>query len=293
MSNIDIYDLSGRKFEELALDFLQKQDDLSVIYAPENEYQDLGYDFKSFVKDDDGKQHNAAVEVKHRRNLRRSDLKRIAHNAERIKGEFEGFILVTSAVVNPDDITYFMDMLNNLGYSLVRVYQKNNIDQALDLQSSFMAQKIYKSKEKEKRNLAYAWFSMLIAILGLSFSIYSYIAPTQNNEGGLDSRIKNVEGALHNIKSLEKYLSEIKSDMEKTHLQSKKIQAEYEKSQVLKEMTDSQINAVREALGQDQTSWFMKILDYVLAFILGIAASVVASNIHDRIKRNKELDSPA
>jgi hypothetical protein len=292
MSTIDIYDLSGKKFEELALDFIQRQDDLSVIYTPENQYQDLGYDFKSFVKDDSGKQHNAAVEVKHRRNLSKKDLKRIAYNAERIKADFEGFILITSAVVNPDDIAYFMDVLNDIGYSLVRVYQKVNIDQALDLHSSFMAQKIFKSKEREKKNLLFAWFSMIITFLGLSISIYSYVDPQYENDSGLDSRIKNVEGALQSIKSLEKYLSDIKNDMKQTHLESKIIQTEYEKSQVLKEMTESQISAVRDALGQNKTPWWLKFLDYILAFILGIAASVVASNIHDRIKRNRELNSP-
>lgn len=252
----------------------------------------MGYDFKSFVKDEAGKQHHAAVEVKHRRNLSRKDLKRIAHNAERIKADFEGFILITSAVVNPDDIAHFMDELNNIGYSLVRVYQKVNIDQALNLHNSFMAQKIYKSKEKEKKSLFFAWLSMIITFLGLSISIYSYVAPQYENDSGLDSRIKNVEGALQSIKSLEKYLTDIKSDMNQTHLESKMIQAEYEKSQVLKEMTESQIDAVRDALGQNKTPWWLKFLDYILAFILGIAASVVASNIHDRIKRNRELNSP-
>jgi hypothetical protein len=293
MSNIDIYDLSGKKFEELALDFIQRQDDLSVIYTPENQYSDLGYDFKSFVKDDTGMQHNAAVEVKHRRSLSRKDLKRIAYNAERIKVDFEGFILITSAVINHDDLAFFMGLLNDIGYSLVRVYQKANIDQALDLNSSFMAQKIYKSKVKEKKNLTFAWFSIIITFLSLSISIYSYVAPQYENDSGLDSRIQNVEGALQSIKSLEKYLSDIKNDMKQTHLESKMIQAEYEKSQVLKDMTESQISAVRDALGQNKSPWWLKFLDYILAFIMGIAASIVASNIHDRMKRNTELNSPA
>ncbi|ELA9373120.1 hypothetical protein QUO16_004442 [Vibrio parahaemolyticus] len=292
MNRIDIYDLSGSKFEELAKEFLHRQSDLSLIYSPENDYMDLGYDFKAIIKGHDGKQHTAAVELKHRKHFSKSDLKRLAHNAERIKNDFEGYILVTSAAISHEDMTFFMDLLNEIGFSLIRVYEKINIDKALDMQSSSMAQKIYKSKERERKSLVFAWLSIFITVLGLSISIYSYFTVPLIESTGLDSRIEKVEGALQSIKSLESYLSDIKSDMEQTHIQTKVIQEEYEKSQVLKELTESQLNAVRGALDQNRTSWWLKLFDYFLAFILGIAASVVASNIHERIKRNKELNSP-
>ncbi|WP_227553602.1 hypothetical protein [Acinetobacter haemolyticus] len=81
--------------------------------------------------------------------------------------------------------------------------------------------------------------------------------------------------------------------MQKTQRESETIKREYEKSQELKQLTDDQQAAIRAAIGASSPPWWIKPLDYFFGFILGIGASVIASFIHERIKRNKALNSPA
>lgn len=292
MSSIDLYDISAKKFEELALDFVKAQDELSVIYSPETQYRDLGYDFKASFQDDIGNHHLAAIEVKHRKLLRKNDLNKIISNAERIKENFEIFILVTSAVIIDEHLSYLIESLEKIGYSVVRVYQKEHLDLAIELPKSLIAKRILEEKRASSLSRRLAMFSFLIGIIGSLVSVSSFFLPPQVENSTLDSRIQNVEGALKSINDLESYLSSIKMDMKETQVESQVIQKEYEKSQVLKELTEKQMSAVRSAIGNTKAPWWSKILDYVVGFAFGVGGSIVASFIYDKIKRNRELDAP-
>lgn len=289
MKNIDIYDLSQQKFEELALSFLQEQVDLISVEFPAPGKFDYGYDFSAKLNKKNETQLKIAIEAKHRKRLSKLDLNRIADSAAKIKGDFEGFILITSAKLSQDEQDFLTNRIQMAGYSFIRIYQGITFESLAKASNNKTIEKIIKSKKTEKLSLILG----SIAIAASLATIIPNFTPYIEEKKDLDARIGSVVGALDNIKNLEKQLFEIKTDMQKTQRESQKIQQEYEKSQALKLLTKDQQNALRAAIGVSIPPWWSKPLDYLLGFIVGIGASVVASIIHDKIKRNRVLNSPA
>ncbi|MGB5886179.1 MAG: restriction endonuclease [Acinetobacter venetianus] len=289
MIKIDIYDISVEKFEELAFNFLQEQKDLTSLENLTSGKIDSGYDFSATLKDAE-KPCKIAIEAKHRRKLSKQDLYRIAETAERIKSGFDGFILITSAKLNEEEQELLKKLLLRSGYTLVKIYQGVTFEALTKTSNSKARADIIKSKRSEIKNLAFGIISIILTLIASTSSLITNFLDEDKN---LDTRIENVANALESIKSLEKHLTEIKSDMQKTQRESEIIKREYEKSQELKQLTDDQQAAIRAAIGASSPPWWIKPLDYFFGFILGIGASVIASFIHERIKRNKALNSPA
>lgn len=289
MKNIDIYDLSQQKFEELALNFLQEQVDLISVEFPGPGKFDSGYDFSAKLNKKNETQLKIAIEAKHRKRLSKQDLNRIADSAAKIKGEFEGFILITSAKLSQDEQDFLTSLIQLAGYSFIRIYQGITFESLAKASNNKTIEKIIKSKKTEKLRLFLGSITIATSLATLVAGLTPYIEEKKD----LDARIGSVVGALDNIKNLEKQLFEIKTDMQKTQRESEKIQQEYEKSQALKLLTKDQQNALRAVIGVSNPPWWSKPLDYLLGFIFGIGASIVASIIHDKIKRNRVLNSPA
>lgn len=289
MTKIDIYDISAQKFEELAFNFLQEQGDLTSLENLTSGKIDSGYDFSATLKDAE-KPCRIAIEAKHRRKLSKQDLYRIAETAERIKSGFDGFILITSAKLNKEEQELLERLLHSSGYTLIKIYQGITFEALTKTSNRKALEEITRSKRSEIKSLAYGIISVVVALIALTSNLIPYFLDEEKN---LDTRIENVAIALESIKNLEKHLTEIKSDMQKTQRESEAIKREYEKSQELKQLTDDQQAAFRAAIGASSPPWWVKPLDYFFGFILGIGASVIASFIHERIKRNKALNSPA
>lgn len=288
MTKINIYDLSPQKFEELVFNFLREQGDLidlnNVISGKAE------YDFSAILKVDEKKQYKVAIEAKHRRKLSKQDLNNIAEVAGRLKTNFDGFIFITSAQLTVDEQNFLKDLIQKRGYDFIKIYQGLTFENLTNVNDKKIINQILESKESEKKRFTWGVFSVAILILvtvGSNFIQYS-----KTKENNLNTRIENVSKALNDIKNLEKHLNEIKTEMKKTQHESEIIQRDYEKSQILKELTNEQQEALKDVMGVASTSWWVKVFDYCLGFFLGIAASVIASIIYDKIKRNKALNSP-
>lgn len=289
MTKIDVYDISAQKFEELAFNFLQEQGGLTSLENFTSGKIDSGYDFSARLKDARSS-GRVAIEVKHRRKLSKQDLYRIAETAERIKSGFDGFILITSAKLNKEEQELLERLLRSSGYALIKIYQGVTFEVLTKTSNHKALEEITRSKRSEIKSLAYGIMSVVVALIALTSNLIPYFLDEEKN---LDARIENVASALESIKNLEIHLNEIKSDMQETQRESETIKREYEKSQELKQLTDDQQAAFRAAIGASAPPWWVKPLDYFFGFILGIGASVIASFIHERIKRNKALNSPA
>ena len=289
MTKIDIYDISAQKFEELALNFLQEQGDLTSLENLTSGKIDYGCDFSATLKDT-AKPCRIAIEAKHRRKLSKQDLYRIAETAERIKSGFDGFILITSAQLNKEEQELLERLIHSSGYTFIRIYQGITFETLTKTSNRKALEEIKRSKISEIKSLASGIMAVVVALIALTSNLIPYFLDEEKN---LDTRIENVASALESIKDLEKNLTEIKSDMQKTQRESETIKREYEKSQELKQLTDDQQAAFRAAIGASSPPWWVKPLDYFFGFILGIGASVIASFIYERIKRNRALNSPA
>ncbi|HDZ8832673.1 restriction endonuclease [Aeromonas sp. 602200] len=289
MTKIDIYDISAQKFEELAFNFLQEQGDFTTLENLTSRRSDAGYDFSATTKDQE-KTQKIAIEAKHRRKLSKQDLYRIAENADRIKSNFDGFILITSAKLNKEEQQLLEKLIKSSGYTITKIYQDITFEALTKTSNQKAAEDIIRARRTKMKSLAYSILSIIAVLIALTSNTIPYFVEEGKN---LDTRIDNVANALESIKNLEKYLTEIKSDMQKTQRESENIKREYEKSQELKQLTNDQQAAFRAAIGASSPPWWVKPLDYFFGFILGIGASVIASFIHERIKLNKALNSPA
>ncbi|HGY5244131.1 restriction endonuclease [Aeromonas salmonicida] len=291
MTKIDIYDISAQKFEELAFNFLQEQGDFTTLENLTSRRSDAGYDFSATTKDQE-KTQKIAIEAKHRRKLSKQDLYRIAENADRIKSNFDGFILITSAKLNNEEQQFLEKLIKNSGYTITKIYQDITFEVLTKTSNQKAAEDIIRARRTKMKSLAYSVLSIIAVLIALTSNTAPYFYFVEEDKN-LDTRIDNVANALESIKNLEKYLTEIKSDMQKTQRESENIKREYEKSQELKQLTNDQQAAFRAAIGASSPPWWVKPLDYFFGFILGIGASVIASFIHERIKLNKALNSPA
>ncbi|MBD2837111.1 restriction endonuclease [Pseudomonas sp. JM0905a] len=293
MNEIDIYDISPKKFEELALSFLKEQGDLTAFGEIKPGNLNSRYDFSATLNDKDGKPRRVAIEAKHRRNLTIQDLHKIAETAALMKEDFDDFIFITSAKLAQDKQELLTGLVQKSGYSLVKIYQNVTFESLTRASNSQAVNEIIESKKSERTHFVYGSASIAAGLAGALISVITNLPYFQAEEKNIDSRIENVASALDSIKSLEKHLSEIRADMQKTQHESEIIKREYEKSQALKQLTDDQLTALRSAIGASSPAWWVKPLDYIFGFVLGIGASVVASIIYERFKRNKALNSPA
>lgn len=289
MANIDIYDISPQKFEELAFDFLKNQSSLENLENFSSGSPDHGFDFSATFKEEQNTTR-VAIEAKHRKRLSRDDLRKIALSASLIKINFDGFILITSAKLTQDEQVYLENLIRKSGYTFIKIYQNITLETLTRAIDPNALEEVIESKQLEIKRLTYS-SALVVTILLIFFS--NLIPHVFTEEKVLDARIENVENALYSIKNLEAHLTEIKSDMKNTQRETEAIKREYERSLELKQLTDSQQDALRAAIGAASPPWWIKLLDYFFGFILGIAASVIAGVIHERIKRNRILNSPA
>lgn len=287
MHQLELHDISVRKFEELSLDFLNLQDDLSAIYPAGNTLHDLGYDFKAYVKIVNNVTE-AAVEVKHRKRLTKKDLTRISLRANLLISDFDGFIFVTSAEMNDVDQEFFKGLLIKAGFKFVRIYDKKSFDQQMSFQTSLVYQTIKKETQTTRSYLITGFIAVLASLVSFIFPVYESF---EKDKESLDDRIENVEGALRSIKSLESYLDDIKSDLKGTAIESAAIKKEYEKAQVLKKLTTQEISALQSTIGTKPAPWWAKLFDYVIGFVLGVGASLISSVLYDKYKTRRELNA--
>lgn len=277
---LDIYDISPDKFEKLAFEILSKDDSLRVNPVI-GRVIGIPYDFTGQLSVNGDTFKSVVGEIKHRKRLSRNEILSLSEKLTSYSKDYKVFALVSSASINMETRTFIENTFKSSGFDEILIYDKGYFDSKISIQGSIA----YKSIEKEKRTKYLASIAAAIGMIGsivgfIMVGKYFYEAEDQS----LKARINNVQGALNNISNLENYLNSIKSDLEYTAKESAKIQREYKEALKLKELTQEEIIALRGAVGYKSQSWWREILEYFLGFILGVAASIVASYCYERIK---------
>jgi len=116
---------------------------------------------------------------------------------------------------------------------------------------------------------------MLVATLVAGgFQLREFIKE-RNARKDLNVQIASVETALSAIKSVERNLSDVKSELQRTAAEKKKVEEEWERAKALQTLTKEQYAALRSAV--TERSWGTLITDNFWAFILGVTSSLLAS----------------
>ena len=129
-------------------------------------------------------------------------------------------------------------------------------------------------------------FFLLIA-LGIAITVLfgDVFISVRFKEQDLQIQIREVEGAIKNIRNLETYLEKTKSDMIATEEAKVRIEEEYNKVKELEKLTENQLDAISLAVNKRTTTDIIK--NYFWGFVLGVSGSLVASYIYGYIKRKK------
>ncbi len=279
--NIDIqslYELTPEEFEKLCGEILKAQgfDRIELVGG----IGDQGVDI---VGEKEGR--NVVVQVKHTKQLSIQMVHRIIDQVQASSYQPKELLIMTSAALVPSH-KYLIQKLSNT--MTIEVMGQHEILKVLnehpEIQRSQMA-------TAQRRTIRQRWelvlgFTVAFAsILALIISGISFFAQPEKPQ--LQERIETVELAIGNLKNLEKQLTNIKKDMVETEKAAKTIEQEYAKAKELEKLTEEQYEAVKKALRSK--SWHRTVFDYMLGFILGIAASLIASVIYSRIRQHRAL----
>ena len=90
------------------------------------------------------------------------------------------------------------------------------------------------------------------------------------------------------MRDLEKYLSDIKQDMQATQKATEIINEKHAQAKELEKLTSAQLAALQETL--QTRNWKWTALNYVLGFVLGVASSLVASVLYARWRQRKAIE---
>lgn len=154
---------------------------------------------------------------------------------------------------------------------------------------SGVAAKYFKEviKRVRQRRLMFVTSSagVLVSVISLLFSI---VPLTKDQErDSFESQIQTVESNLNNLKALERGLSALKKELRTTSEESARIKREYEEALKLKAITSEQLEKVKKAVSAQPAS--ETFLNYCFGFLLGVASSVLATVITDRLKAKRAL----
>lgn len=182
--------------------------------------------------------------------------------------------LVTSAQV---DGNMRAAIIAAAGVKKLRVIDGAELRQWSQKQASAEAVKrITELQAHRSRQWLIAALITFLASWGLYQNLYPKKAP-------LDVGIQNVTSALQSLNDLEQQLIALKSDMAETERARVAIMLEYSKAKELEKLTDEQMAAVKNAV-KHQT-WREWLADYLSAFLLGVASSIIATLLWEKFTR--------
>ncbi|MCP4610311.1 MAG: hypothetical protein GY845_16495 [Planctomycetes bacterium] len=145
--------------------------------------------------------------------------------------------------------------------------------------------------KNEKFKARFPWvidlLMMTCTTLMMFAGLYSMKRPIVNKpkSDGLVTQIKEVEGAIKNLRNLETYLEKTKSDMIVTEVARNKIEEEYKRVKELEKLTENQLYAISLAVNKRTKADIIK--SYFWGFIIGVSGSIIASYIYAYLLRKK------
>lgn len=274
----DFYNLKPSEFERLVADVFAQSGylDVKLVGGP----GDKGVDI--LAKRDD---KQVAIQVKHKSRLSLHDLQLFIDHYFSNPSTPRNLIFVTSAEL-PKDIKSRIDRIPE--GAQFEIVDRNSLLQMVQAHKEVSEQVMANAAQRQrsqKFRLSLSYVAGLCSILGLFISFYSIIYPSK---APLDKRIETVEKALGSMHDLERYLSDIKKDMEDTQKATSVINQKYADAKELEKLTAAQLSALQTTLqGQN---WRWTVLNYVFGFILGVASSLVASVLYARWQQRKALE---
>lgn len=274
----DFYKLIPTEFERLVADVFSQSgySNVKLIGGP----GDQGVDILA-TKDN----RQFAIQVKHKSRLNLQELQRFVDYYFSNSSTPRNLIFVTSAEL-PKDISSLIERIPD--GAQFEIVDRSRLLQMVQAHQEVSAQVIAHATQRQrsqKFRLSLSYIAGLCSILGLFISFYSVFHP---NKAPLDKRIETVEKALGSMRDLERYLSDIKRDMEDTQKATAIINQKYAEAKELEKLTAAQLSALQATLkGQN---WRWTVLNYVFGFILGVASSLFASVLYARWQQRKALE---
>ncbi len=286
-----IFDLTPEDFEQLTLELFQTLDDYDNLELT-SVLGDFYYcDIKGDLSGIDGGRGKVAIEVKHWLKFNVHNFRKDLTSRLNKPTEYNSLHFVTSAKIENHQRDIINDIIGAESSLDIKIFDQAYIVSLLD-KHPLIAKKYFSSiRTEQQRQRKWIIASTIGVITSIIFSIFStniigkYIEPV--NQPTLDARIEKVEGALANLRNLESYLGDVKEEMVETRKTVQIIEADYERAQKLKKLTDEELAFLSNAI--NTTQWYEKPLNYFFGFILGIGSSVIGSILRERYKKRKIL----
>lgn len=272
-----LYQLTPQEFEVLCSQVITK-----ILPSFENiklnnmTYREVEVDISGTINGE-----VALVEVKHRLKLSKQQIKHIFDRLKNSQHNPKHIILMTSALLSD------IDLSQPIGYVGISCHYIGATDILKVLNES--SHEIPQLKQATKRSI-HEKITLIVSSLAMALSVsllsYSFFGISHDaNRAPLEKRITTVENALSSLKGLESQLLDIKEDMIEKQKATEFINQEYKKAEELKKLTDTQLEAVKNALQ------FQSAKDNFWSFIFGVFSSLVASVIYQKYERRQELKS--
>lgn len=275
-----LYELTPDEFEKLCVEILKAQgfDRIELVGLPGK--RDQGVDIVG-----EKEERNVFVQVKHTKDLSIQMVHRIIDQVQASSYQPKELLIMTSAALVPSHKWSIQQFSNTMP---IEIMAQDEILKVLnehpEIQRSQMAT-AQRRTIRQRWELILGFTGAFASIIALIISGMSFFAQPEKPQ--LRERIETVELAIGNLKDLEKQLTYIKEDMVETEKATKAIEQEYAKAKELEKLTEEQYEAVKKALRSK--SWHRTVFDYVLGFIFGIAASLIASVIYSKIRQHRAL----
>lgn len=276
-NNGDFYNLTPREFAQLVATVLSHSPGFSdVLIATVDQGVDI-------LAKRNG--NSVGIEVKHKTHISTQDIQQLVYRHYAHPAAPRDLILVTSAEVSPDIRSSVSIIPRNGHFEIIdRNDLRNMLSNKTTIQKQYELVGIQRLKSQRKL-ISIGLIAGIFSILGTVLPIF---IEGQFRKAPLDKRIETVENALRSMRDLETYLDEIKRDMLDTQKATELINEKYSQAKELEKLTAVQIAALQSTL--QVRNWWWTALNYLFAFVLGIASSLIATVLHARWKQRKAIE---
>jgi len=289
-----LYELSSEEFERLCIDLLVAADSLLI---GEGEAAPRWIDAIAKRKTKNGDKF-VAIEISHRTTFHPEGLRLFLERSAKEVRKFDEYIFITSSPIQEiHRQLVYSDAAKTLNAE-VKILGQQELIELLNSHQDIAA-KYFKSVRDRVRHRRISTFVSSIALIAsltglvsnlLYDNIYSFFGSNRQTKSQFSTQIKSVEESLSRLSDLENGLRKLKGELQEKSIETARVTKEYEEAMKLKSLTTEQLDQVRKAVNaQSRIDVF---LNYLFGFILGVAASVLATIITDKWKQRRALARP-
>jgi septal ring factor EnvC (AmiA/AmiB activator) len=148
-------------------------------------------------------------------------------------------------------------------------------------------------RDRIKQRRIRTWVSAVIlaaSLAGLSNAIFYFLPVKHEPKSELTEQVGAVEASLDRLRDLERSLKSLKKELQEKSQESARVTREYEEAMKLKAITAEQLDQVKKAVNsQTRMETF---LTYFWGLLSGVAGSILATIITDKLKQRRVLQGP-